>query len=47
VIEKLLNHQMEGVMAVYNRGEYWPERVAAQVLWGRKLAELRKKPPPV
>lgn len=37
VIEKMLNHQMEGVMAVYNRAEYWQERVAAQRLWDRTL----------
>ena len=43
VVEKLLNHQMTGVMAVYNRAKYWPDRVAAQKLWGRTLARLRKK----
>ncbi len=43
VIEKLLNHRMVGVMAVYNRAEYWPERMAAQTLWGKKLKELRKR----
>ena len=42
VIEKMLDHQMDGVMKVYNRAEYWPERVAAQRLWGLKLAELRR-----
>jgi len=41
VIEKLLSHQMQGVMAVYNRAEYWPERLAAQALWDAKLRELR------
>jgi integrase len=46
VIEKLLNHQMVGVMAVYNRADYWPERLAAQKLWCRKLRELRKKEAP-
>lgn len=45
VIEKLLNHKMEGVMAVYNRAEFWPERVAAQVLWDKQLRKLRKKLP--
>jgi integrase len=39
VIEKLLDHKMVGVMAVYNRAEYWPERIAAQRLWDRKLAK--------
>ena len=33
---------MIGVVAVYNHSEYWPERVAAQKLWGRKLAEMRR-----
>lgn len=42
VIEKMLNHQMTGVMAVYNRAEYLDEREAAWVLWGRKIAELRR-----
>ena len=39
---------MTGVMAIYNRSEYWLERVAAQQLWGETLARLRharkKKP---
>ena len=41
VIEKMLDHQMEGVMAVYNHAEYLPERKAAMILWGSKLSELR------
>lgn len=40
VIEKILNHQMGGVMAVYNRAEYQNERCAALDLWGRKIEEL-------
>lgn len=43
VVEKMLNHQMEGAMAVYNRGEYLSERRAAWRLWGAKLAQLRRK----
>lgn len=43
VVEKMLNHTMAGSMAVYNHAEYWPERVAAQRIWGRKIAELRRK----
>lgn len=43
VVEKLLNHKMTGVMAVYNRAEYWPERVAAQRLWGKEVAKLRRR----
>lgn len=45
VIEKMLDHKMEGVMAVYNRADYWPERVAAQQVWEQKIAELRRKNP--
>ena len=40
VVEKLVNHRLQGVMAVYNHAEYWPERHAAQRLWDRKLIEL-------
>lgn len=46
VVEKMLNHKMVGSMAVYNHAEYWRERVEAQKLWGRKLAELRRKKVP-
>lgn len=46
VIEKILNHRMTGVMAVYNHAEYLPERMAALELWGRKVAELRRKKTP-
>lgn len=46
VIEKMLDHKMEGVMGVYNRAEYWPEQVAAWELWGRKIGELRRKKKP-
>ena len=37
VVEKLVNHKLQGVMAVYNHAEYWPERHAAQRLWDKKL----------
>lgn len=43
VIEKLLNHRMEGVWAVYNRAEYLPERRAAWRLWGAYLAGVRRR----
>lgn len=42
VVEKLLNHRMVGVMAIYNHAEYWQERVEAMKLWGRHLAMLRR-----
>lgn len=43
IVEKLLSHAMTGVMAIYNRSEYWPERVDAQQLWGETLARLRRE----
>lgn len=41
VVEKMVNHAMTGVMAVYNRGQYLDERRAAFDLWGAKVAALR------
>jgi integrase len=43
IVEKILDHTMSGVMAVYNRAEYLAGRKAALYLWGRKVAELRRK----
>jgi len=43
ISEKILNHVMTGMMAVYNHAEYLPERKAALDLWGRKVSELRRK----
>jgi integrase len=43
VVEKLLGHKMEGVMAVYNRAEFWNERTDAMRLWARELSKIRKK----
>lgn len=42
VVEKILDHQMEGVMAVYNRASYLPERKAAMELWGEQLEKISK-----
>lgn len=42
VIEKILNHKMKGVMAVYNHAEYLPQHKAALDLWGRKVASMRR-----
>lgn len=42
VVEKLLNHKMTGVMAVYNHAEYWQERVEAMKVWGHKLSVMRR-----
>lgn len=43
VIEKMLNHKMEGVMEVYNRAEYLKERREAWRLWGCYIARLRRE----
>lgn len=43
VVEKMLNHKMEGVLVVYNHAEYLPERRAAWRLWGVYLAKLRRE----
>lgn len=40
IIEKMLGHKMQGVMAVYNHAEYWAERIAAQRLWDKRLIRL-------
>ncbi len=40
VIEKILNHKMTGVMAVYNRQEYMPERTEALDNWSSSLQQL-------
>jgi len=40
VIEKCLNHRLEGILAVYQTAELLDERRAAFDTWGAKLAEL-------
>jgi integrase len=40
VVEKILHHQMIGVMAVYNRYDYFPERKLALQAWGDKTEML-------
>ncbi|RKR45967.1 site-specific integrase [Paraburkholderia sp. BL17N1] len=34
IVEKILNHKMKGVMAVYNYAEYLEERKQALIAWG-------------
>ena len=41
VVEKMVNHVMTGVMAVYNRGQYIEARRKAFERWGAKIAALR------
>lgn len=40
VIEKCLNHALEGILRVYQHQEYLPERRAAFERWGAELARL-------
>lgn len=40
IVEKLLNHSLGGVMAIYNRNEYEPERVAATIAWAEELKRI-------
>jgi integrase len=44
VIEKILNHTMLGVMAVYNRAEYEAERVEAMQRWADELERILALP---
>lgn len=41
VIEKCLNHALEGVLKVYQRAPLLPERRAAFDVWGRELERLQ------
>lgn len=40
VVERMLNHQLQGVMAVYNRAEYVAERHEATQLWANRLQTI-------
>jgi integrase len=40
VVEKLVNHSMSGVMAIYNKAEYSAERIEAADLWGRHITKI-------
>ena len=40
IVEKILNHKMSGVMAVYNQADYQDERVAAMQLWADSLHNI-------
>ncbi len=42
VVEKCMNHRMQGVMGVYNRAEYRDERIAAYQAWGKALQGIVK-----
>jgi hypothetical protein len=40
VTEKIMNHTMQGVMAVYNRADYEVERIEAMQLWADELDRI-------
>jgi integrase len=40
VAEKILNHTMQGVMAVYNRADYKTERVESMQRWADELDRI-------
>lgn len=40
IVEKLLNHSMQGVAAIYNRHDYREERIAATQAWSDALIKL-------
>jgi integrase len=40
VVEKILNHSMQGVMAVYNKAEYADERTAAMQQWSDEIDRI-------
>jgi hypothetical protein len=40
ITEKILNHTMQGVMAVYNRADYEAERIVAMQRWADELDRI-------
>lgn len=40
VVEKILNHRLAGVMAVYNHADYADERVSAMQIWADELQRI-------
>ena len=47
IAEKILNHTMQGVMAVYNRAEYEAERIEAMQRWADELDRILGQSPPL
>ncbi|HPR05672.1 MAG TPA: integrase family protein [Denitromonas sp.] len=43
VVEKLLNHSLGGVLAIYNRHDYAEERTEATTRWAAELARLTRE----
>lgn len=45
IIEKCLNHRMQGVMGIYNRADYEAERIAAAQAWAIELSRILQAGP--
>ena len=45
VVERILNHSLQGVMAVYNKAEYADERTAAMQTWADELDRILRAQP--
>lgn len=44
VVEKCLNHRMQGVMGIYNRAEYEAERIEAAQAWATEVQRIITAP---
>jgi hypothetical protein len=42
VVEKVLNHELTGMMRIYNQHDYMDERRTALDKWSKKLKQLIK-----
>lgn len=40
IVEKILNHRLAGVMAVYNQADYEEDRIAAMQMWADELDRI-------
>lgn len=40
VVEKILNHKMQGVMAVYNKAEHYDQKVEALARWEKRIKQI-------
>ena len=45
VVEKILNHTMQGVMGVYNRHDYFEDCRLGLQLWGDRVDQLLRQTP--
>ena len=43
VVEKVLNHELSGMMRIYNQYDYMKERSAALLKWSNKVTKIIAK----